>query len=288
MASLAETMERSGPAASPPEPGAVAGVHVEPAIDPDGDRLSVVATVDRSGRLVSIETGVTDPDLAALTPADVRLIAVDIPLRVPNDRGRRDIERMLAWCDVPAFPASRQRLGQLHGGLRGPGVEEALSGRGPVVESFPDLLLRQLVWERHPRRATIADLGDYRAAFAAARPPRYRPKARGRATPSGLVHAASLLGDSIDLGGWRPAADPDDWQAIRDAARLDALALAATADRAIRRGPAHSLVLESAAEGPYLLPADALFRERAALNLARLRRADAVSLREAPLPHERF
>ena len=37
--------------------------------------------------------------------AEPALVVVDAPLVVPNESGQRDVERILAWCDVPAFPS---------------------------------------------------------------------------------------------------------------------------------------------------------------------------------------
>ncbi len=256
------------------------GIHLDPTIGDAGFRKSAVAIVDGDGRLSSSSTAVEDDELAALVPADAALIVVDAPLVVPNTEGRRDLERLLEWCDVAVFPTSLARLSKLHGGVRGPRLVGALHPGAPSAETPPDLMLRQLAWERASSDA-VPDLAEYRARFLSVRAPLYRPRGRGRADPRGGAIAADLLADALDLGGWRPEERPDDRGAIRDAALLDAVAAAALAHRAVA-DPGRVVALRSETEGPYLLPADAPFRERLALNLERLREEGAVSLLDMP------
>ena len=124
-------------------------------------------------------------------PDEAAWVVVDAPLAVPNARGRRDAERVLAWCDVPAFPVSRERLERVFGGARGVALARALARPGRELrETLPDLVLRELEWEReHPPGAPALDLADYRAAWLAVRAPAYRPKGRGRARPAGMARA---------------------------------------------------------------------------------------------------
>src|SRR5262249_7941562 len=66
-------------------------------------RRSAVAEVDASGSLVRLDlAGDDDEVLGALGPGPA-LLVVDAPLLVANEGGRRDVETLLAWCDVPLF-----------------------------------------------------------------------------------------------------------------------------------------------------------------------------------------
>ena len=111
-----------------------------------------------------------------------------------------------------------------------------------MLETLPDLVLRQIAWERdHPsgrRRWTCA---DYRAAWLALRAPVFRPKGTGRARPDGMRAAWALLAHVLDLGGWTPAAAAGRLGAIADAARIDALCCAYAALRMGRPGE-HALI----------------------------------------------
>lgn len=233
--------------------------------------------VDAAGRLRRLELAQHDGDLLdALPPSEV--VAVDAPLAVPNDDGQRDLERVLAWCDAPPFPASRQRLRRLHGRLRGVDLAPSLAATGDLVEAAPDLVLRQLAWER--RRAEDAEpleLGAYREEWLGVRAPAYRPKGRARARPAGLSPAADLLGGVLDLGGWGPGGRADDAGALHDAARLDALACAYVAHLLATR-PERALVLGTTERGRIAFPADANLRERVRINLERLREDGQVAI----------
>ncbi len=233
-------------------------------------RPSCVAGLDAGGGLGLLTLAGTDAELVAAVPDGVRVLAVDAPLVVPNTAGQRPVEQLLAWLDAPAFPNSVARLTQVYGGLRGVGLRERLAGRaGRLVEALPELILRELAWEAgHPLGAAALPLADYRAAWLGVRAPRYRPKGRGRAVAAGRAPAAALLARVIDLAGWVPVADPDDWQAIADAARLDALACAYAAWRLLTM-PGQSLLLGDPA-AHLVVPADANLRARADLHLQRL------------------
>jgi predicted nuclease with RNAse H fold len=243
-------------------------------------RRSALAEVDESGRLLRLELlGGDDEIIGALPPAPA-LVAVDAPLAVPDEEGQRDLERVLAWCDVPVFPVSRRRLRQVFGGARGMTLAPALGADGrAVVETLPDLLLRELAWERErPPGTAPLDLADYRAAWLAVRAPAYRPKAAGRARAAGLAPARALLADALDLGGWAPAADADDWSALHDAARLDALACACVALRLHRDADALTATLGAPERGRVVVAADANLRGRLAVNLARMRAEGTIRI----------
>jgi predicted RNase H-like nuclease len=241
-------------------------------------RPSALAEVDADGRVVGLRLLGDDEAILAALPPGPALVAVDAPLVVPDEEGQRDAERVLAWCDVPAFPVSATRMRRVHGGTRGADLAPRLrEGGREVIETLPDLVLRQMAWARVRPPGPI-DLGTYREAWLGVRPPAYRAKAAGRARREGLAPAAALLAGALDLGGWTPAADGDDWAALEDAARLDALACAALALRAGRGGGAGTLTLGTPERGALVLPADEPFRERVAVNLRRLREEGAVRI----------
>ena len=242
----------------------------------DSPRRSAVAALDAEGRLEALELVRDDDEVAAAVPAGAAWVCVDAPLAVPNEDGSRDAEKVLAWCDVPAFPVSRRRLARVHGGARGVGLAPALARPGRrVLETLPDLVLRELLWERdHPAAAPAMDLGDYRAAWLGVRAPAYRPKGGGRARPGGLAAAHTLLAGVLDLGGWAPRPGGDDWDAVHDAARLDALCCAYAAQRLARGGAAATV--GDVRSGQVAFPADANLRARVALTIERLTAEGAI------------
>ena len=185
---------------------------------------------------------------------------------------------MLAWCDITAFPVSRNRLDKVHGGARGVALAPALARPGRALrETVPDAVLRQIAWEHdHPQGAAALDLADYRAAWLAVRPPAFRAKGTGRARPEGIVAAWRILGEVLDLGGWTPGPPGDDWAAINDAARIDALCCAYAGLR-MRREGAH-VQIGAPGHGELTLPADANLAGRVALTLERLRGEGAVRI----------
>jgi predicted nuclease with RNAse H fold len=247
------------------------GIHLMPVLDAIGTpRPSCVAGVDADGVLGLLACVDTDQDILAALPAGVRVLAIDAPLVVDNQTGRRRVEDLLAWLDVPTFPSSITRMTQVFGGLRGVGLRELLTAQADhVVEALPELVLRELAWETaHPAGEPPLELADYRASWLAVRPPRYRPKGRGRAVAQGRVPAAALLASVIDLAGWWPVEAPDDWQAIADAARLDAIACAYAAWRLACR-PSDTLLIGDL-RTPLAVPADANLRGRARVHLGRL------------------
>lgn len=259
----------------------VAGIHLLQTLRlVDSQRRSAVAVLDGAAHLVSLRLVGDDDAVIAALPHDAAVVAVDAPLAVPGERGQRDVERVLAWCDIPAFPVSGARLTQVHGGARGVALHPRLAAWPRVVEALPDQLLRQLAWEReHPPGSPALALGEYRARWLGLRPPAYRPKGPGRARPAGLAPAHALLAGVLDLRGWTPApAAGDDWAALADAARLDALASAYLALRLARGGDAETVSVGTPARGEIVLAADASLRARVAVNLERLRGDGAVKI----------
>lgn len=257
----------------------VVGIHLLQALDLVASRRrSAVARVDLAGRLDALQLVASDDEVAGAVPPEAAWVVIDAPLAVPNEDGQRDAERVLAWCDVPAFPVSRRRLERVHGGLRGPGVAAALARPGRRVhETLPDLVLRELAWEReHPAAAPPLPLAGYRAEWLGVRAPAYRPKGAGRARPGGMEHARDLLAGALDLGGWAPRPGGDDWEGIDDAACLDALCCAYAAVR-LARGEGTATAGDPAS-GAVVFPADANLRARVEATRARLAAEGAIGL----------
>jgi predicted nuclease with RNAse H fold len=248
----------------------VCGIHVMPVVDAIASpRRSCVVGVDATGRVDEVALVDTDDAIIDAIPSDARVVALDAPVSVTNATGRRPVESILSWLDVAAFPNSTDRLAKVYGGTRGVVLAARLDARPMrVIETLPDLVLREIDWERaHAPDAPPMELSEYRAAWLGVRAPRYRPKGTGRATPSGRSSATALLARVLDLNGWVPAAAPDDWHAIGDAAVLDAMACAYTAWR-LAVSPETCLVLPDP-DGPFVAPADANLRLRAALHIHR-------------------
>lgn len=252
------------------------GVHLLQSFDlVDTPRRSVVVEVEPLGAVTRI---VPVTDIAEIVQAigpEPAQVVVDAPLAVPNETGQRDVERILAWCDVPAFPVARGRLAKVHGGLRGIELREALPNAVVAHETHLDLTLRLLMWEE-TEGGSLRELDDYRTRWLGLRAPRYRPKGPGRATTAGLVAVAALLSRHIDTGGWIPTSGADDWGPIHDAAVVDAMACAYVAHRAVHR-PDEVLVIGSAARGQMLLPTDENLRARLLATVARLAADGAIA-----------
>ena len=242
-------------------------------------RRSAVARIDGAGRLEALALAGGDDEVVAAVPEDAAWVVVDAPLAVPNADGSRDAERVLAWCDVPAFPVSRRRLERVFGGARGVTLAPSLARPGRELrETLPDLVLRELEWEReHPPGAPAMELADYRPAWLGVRAPAYRPKGGGRARQAGMARAHELLSGVLDLGGWAPGPAGDDWGELHDAARLDALCCAYAALR-LARGEGAATV-GGPASGQVAFPADANLRGRVELTLRRLAAEGTVAAR---------
>lgn len=257
--------------------GDVLGIHLVAHLAlVDSPRRSVLARLDPDARLTALEEAGPDQEIAALVAASgAGLVVADAPLEVPPGGGRRDAEAVLAWCDVTAFPVSRRRLETVHGGARGVALLPALAAGGRrALEALPDQVLRQIVWERdHPPGGPAMDLARYREAWLGVRPPRYRPKGEGRARPAGTAEAWRILAEAVDLGGWAPRPDPDDWGAIADAAVIDAV-LCAYAGLRLQRGEA--VLVGAPGRGQVAVPAGADLRARVEATTIRLRAEGAI------------
>jgi hypothetical protein len=233
----------------------------------ESPRRSILVEINQERTYTSSAPPATIDEIVAAIGRDPALLVVDAPLVVPNARGQRDLERILAWCDVPAFPVSQTRLEKVHGGVRGVELAGALPAAISPIETHPDLALRLLMWEAATGGVPI-DLADFRSAWLGIRAPTYRPRGPGRAHPEGIIAVASLLARNIDLGGWTPGVADDDWGPIRDAAVLDAIVCASVAHRAIHSDG--TLIVGDPKRGQMLVPVDANLRNRLQATVARL------------------
>ncbi|MGD9572359.1 MAG: hypothetical protein AB7V62_10765 [Thermoleophilia bacterium] len=255
------------------------GLHLVQHLDlVDAPRRSVLVRLDPEARLRDVDEAAGDEEITALAAAhEAAALVVDAPLVVPADVGRRDAEAVLAWCDVTAFPVSRKRLEQVTGGARGIALAPALAAPGRLLaEALPDQVLRQVAWERdHPLGAEPLPLGDYRAAWVGVRAPVYRPKGAGRARPAGTLAAWELLRDVVDMDGWAPGGGAGDWDAIRDAAVVDAICCAYAG---LRAGRGEGLLLGTDDRGIVAVPVDANLRGRLTAALERMRAEGSVGI----------
>lgn len=245
------------------------GVHLMPVTTAvDTPRPSVVVEIDASGAIAGMAEVRTLDEIAAEVGPAPALLVVDAPLRAPDRGGRRTVDELLGWLDTPVLPISRPRLESLYGGVRGEQLAAHPGLRGQTLaESFPDLVLRLLAWERR-RPAETVDLAAFRAEWLGLRPVPYRPKGVGRAKPAGLLPAFDLLADAVDFGGWTPGREGD-FGAIQDAAVLDAAACAHVAWRAVD-GADGDVVHLTADGATVILPCDANLAERIEVNRERL------------------
>ena len=108
----------------------VVGIHLLQPIDLVGSRRrSAVALVGGGGNVQALDLADADEEVIAAVPEEAAWLCVDAPLAVPNREGSRPAERVLAWCDVPAFPVSLRRLETVFGGARGVALSPRSRGR---------------------------------------------------------------------------------------------------------------------------------------------------------------
>jgi hypothetical protein len=236
--------------------------------DPPG--RSAVAEIAPDGALAGVRMCRSDAEIIQAVGADAALVVIDAPIAVPDGpAGRRDVEQVLAWLDIPAFPVTAARLQKVHGGARGPGVAQALGGHR-VVEGIPDQVIRQLMWEdEHPIGSPPVGLAEYRAAWLGLRPPAFRPRG-GRARHDGLAPAKQVLAGALDLSAWPVAERSGDLGALDEAAAIDAVACALTAARCLHGADDTWARIGTADGGMVLIPAGPDLIGRAAVNIARL------------------
>lgn len=256
------------------------GIHLNPDLrrdEPPG--RSAVAEVAPDGRLMGVWMCRSDAEIRTAVGTSPALVLVDAPIVVPADTvGRRDVEHVLAWLDIPAFPVTPARLAKVHGGARGPELVAGLDRAHVTAEAVPDHVIRQLMWEQdHPVGSPPLGLADYRAAWLDVRPPAFRPRG-GRARNDGLAPARDVLGRACDLAAW-PAPDrTGDLADLDEAAAIDAVACAITAHRCLH-GPEGSWArIGTADRGVVILPAGPDLIARAQVNIARLRDEGTIAM----------
>ena len=229
------------------------------------------AVLDAGGRLLEARLLTSDADILAFVdehaPDGPAIVAVDAPLSVPNETGRRPAEAELPAVfgryQAGAHPANRQNLTRYNGGaVRGEVLKAALEARGFVDDPFglgrPDA---RVVVEVYPHPAMVA-------LFELARTLKYKNKGQGRQVLdaawrdyhghlAALAHADPPLTGLEDLLAEDPAS-------LRGGAlkghedRLDAVMCAYIA-RYAHRFPERCEVFGTVAEGYILTPT---FRER--------------------------
>ncbi len=222
---------------------------------------------DRGGaRLVASRLLATDADILAFVdehaPVGPAIVAVDAPLSVPNEAGKRPAEAQLppvfGRYQANAHPANRQNLTRYNGGeIRGEVLRAALEVRGFVDDPHhlgaPDV---RAVVEVYPHPAMVALFGLDRTL-------KYKNKGQGREVLLGAwrayhVHLAALTRAEPGLTGLEDllAEDP---AGLRGGAlkghedRADAVMCAYIAQYA-HRFPGRCEVFGSVPEGYILTP----------------------------------
>ncbi len=235
------------------------GIHlIQPLGEIASPSPSTLATLDDAGRLEGISGALHDHEILNALPDPPGVITLDAPVFVPNAKGRRGAEDLLAWCDINVFPASRERLGRLYGGLRGESLASRLEAEGYTVhESFPEVIVRQREWESRRNGLAPLDLARYREAWIGVKAPRYANKRDEPGTPEARRRALELLNIHDPDGRDQPGA-------------IAALACAYAALRSARPDLGATLSLPVGGEREIVLPAGPELLSRAALHLRRL------------------
>lgn len=221
----------------------------------------------------------TDGEIAEAVGHGPALVLVDAPVVVPPVRGRRDVEHVLAWLDIAAFPVTPARMDKAYGGARGVGLAAALAARGHVVaEASPDQVLRQAMWEQqHPGGAPPLDLAAYRAGWMGMRAPAFRPRG-GRARNDGLAPARELLAGFTDVAQWPAPTRQGDLADLDEAAAIDAVACATLARRCLDAPGDRWAVVGDAERGRVVLAACPEMIDRARVNIERLRAEGTIAI----------
>jgi len=256
------------------------GVHlVQDARRDDAPGRSAVAEITPDNCLSGVRMCRSDEDIIEAVGTGPALVLVDAPLAVPEVRGKRDAEQVLAWLDIPAFPVTPQRMTKVHGGARGPGVAERLRQEGHVpAEAIPDQVLRQLMWEQeHPEGSPPVGLEAYRSAWLGVRAPAFRPRG-GRARNDGLAPARAILTGAVDPTAWPPPGRDGDLADLDEAAVIDAVACAALARRCIEDRESTWARIGTRDAGCILLAAGPDLIARARVNIDRLLGDGAITI----------
>ena len=244
-------------------------------------RRSAVARLDAEGRLTALDLAGADDEVLALLAVDGTAVAGRRrPPRGADESGRRDVEARARLVRRGRLPGVAPAAGAPCTAAPGASTSRPRSRAraGLCVEALPDLVLRQIAWERdHPPDAPALDLAEYRAAWIGVRAPVYRPKGTGRARPAGDPRrlAPARRRDRPRRLGARAPGRRLGRHRRRRPHRRPLLRLRRAADDAAapalsRSGPAAGLQLA--------MPADANLRERVAATLARLRAEGAISI----------
>ena len=234
------------------------------------DRNPSGVAVIRDGRLVAYEGGlgrlseVVDFVGANLSRRNGSIVAVDAPLRVPNETGIRTCDRALSadWqrFRAGAYPANRRLLAR-DGVVRGEALTAALSERYRFHESdvIPRRTKARLVCEVYPHPALVSLFGlDSILRYKRGRGrsyeerwpefDRYRSLLRGLRKADPPLRRTKKLLTGTDVTGMRGAA----LQAYEDT--LDAVTCAYIASYLWRHGPSAAKSYGSLEEGHILVP----------------------------------
>ncbi len=256
------------------------GIHLNPDLtrdDPPGQ--SAVAEIAAGGVLVAVRMCRSNAEIVAVVGASPALVLIDAPVVIPATTvGRRDLEHVLTWLDIPAFPVTSERIQKVHGGVRGPLLAAALPSTLVVAESFPDQVLRQLLWERlHPAGSPPLGLADYRTGWIEVRTPTFRPRG-GRARNDGIAPTRAILADVLDLAAWPLPERSGDLAALDEAAVIDAVAAAFAAHRCLHAPGDRWVRIGTAERGQVVMPANPDLIARAEVNIARLRDEGTINI----------
>ena len=232
--------------------------------------------VIRKGRLVACSGGlgkmseIVDFIGDHLSRRNGSVVAVDAPLRVPNETGIRECDRALSadWhrYQASAYPANR-RLLERDGVVRGEALTAALSERFKFYESdvIPRRTRARLVCEVYPHPALVSLFGlDRILKYKRGRGrtfeerwsefERYRKLLRKLRKADPPLRRTRRLLKSTEVYGLRGSA----LQAYEDT--LDAITCAYIASYLWRHGPRRVTRYGSLEEGHILVPREARFR----------------------------
>lgn len=258
------------------------GIHlVQDARRHDAPARSAVAEITPANRLSGVRMCRSDEEIVDAVGGGPALVLVDAPLAIPAVTGRRDVEHVLAWLDIAAFPVTPARMQKAYGGARGVGLATALGSLdvGHVLaEALPDQVLRQVMWEReHPPGAPSLDLATYRAGWLGVRAPAFRPRG-GRARNDGLAPARHLLAGLADTTAWPAPTREGDLADLDEAAAIDAVACATLARRCLDAAGDRWAVIGDARRGRVALAACPEMIDRARVNIERLRAEGTIGI----------
>lgn len=256
------------------------GVHlVQDARRGDAPGRSAVAEMGTDGALLHVRMCRSDAEIRAAVGPGPALVLVDAPLAVPDVRGRRDVEHVLAWLDIAAFPVTPARMQKAYGGARGVDLCADLEADGHVTaEALPDQVLRQLLWEAdHPPGSPPIGLADYRGDWLGIRAPAFRPRG-GRARNDGLAPARAIIAGVADLAAWPQGDREGDLADLDEAAAVDATACALLAWRCLHAPGGTWALVGNAESGRIVLAAGPDLVERARINIDRLREEGSIGI----------